>query len=79
MSARRYDDNPKNFYKYIRTNLITYEHHGMQTIGPRVSVAAFTIGYIIFWPMRRSYNAQLQKRSLKQLVKGHRPRKNPMK
>lgn len=77
-SARRFDDPPLKFQKYITMMTKTFKHHGMNPIGAHVAVLAFTLGYVSLWPLRRSYNPITGKRSVGQFVRGNSPRKNPM-
>lgn len=78
VSARRYDDTLNDFSRYMKMYVDTYRAHNRRGLMPFVAVTAFTAGYIALQPIRRSYDPITGKRSLKQLVKGHKPRKNPM-
>jgi glycosyltransferase involved in cell wall biosynthesis len=78
VSARRYDDTLNDFSRYMKMYVDTYRAHNRRGLMPFVAVTAFTTGYIALQPIRRSYDPKTGKRSLKQLVKGHKPRKNPM-
>ena len=77
-SARRFDDPPMKFKNYITMMTRTFKHHHLNPVGAHVAVAAYSLGYVSLWPLRRSYDPKTGKRSLKQLVRGHNPRKNPM-
>lgn len=79
VSARRYDDTLNDFSGYMKMYVDSYRMHDRQGLMPFVAVTAFTTGYIALQPLRRSYDPKTGKRSLKQLVKGHTPRKNPNK
>lgn len=79
VSARRYDDTLNDFSNYMKMYVDTYRLHDRPGLMPFVAVAAFTTGYIALQPLRRSYDPKTGRRSLKQLVKGHTPRKNPNK
>jgi glycosyltransferase involved in cell wall biosynthesis len=78
VSSRRYDDTFNDFSKYMKMFVDTYREHDRQGLMPFVAMTAFTTGYIALQPLRRSYDTKTGKRSIKQLVKGHTPRKNPM-
>jgi len=67
-----------NFFRYMRALNTTFAAHDLQSVGPKITIVAYSISYLLFWPVRRSYNPRTRKRSIKQLVKGHVPRKNPM-
>lgn len=77
MSTRRYDDSPRDFYNYITMLKSSYEKHNMKPIGSHVAIAGFTLGYVMLWPLRRSYDDTTKKRSLGRLIRGNKPRKNP--
>lgn len=77
-SSRRFDDNPLKFQKYITMMTRTFKHHDLNPVGAHIAVAAYSLGYISLWPLRRSYDPLTGKRSIRQLVRGHAPRKNPM-
>lgn len=78
MSARRFDDKPKDFYRYITMMQNSFTKHDMKPIGARVAIAAYTMGYVVLWPLRRAYDPRTGKRSARQLLRGHIARKNPM-
>ena len=67
MSARRYADSPRNFWRYIRLQSITYKQHGIQTIGSSIAVGVYLLGYVILRPLVLSYDQTNGKRSLKKL------------
>lgn len=77
-SSRRFDDNPRDFKRYITMMTRTFSHHNMKPVGAHVAVAGYSLGYVVLWPLRRAYNHQTGKREVKQLVRGHNARKNPM-
>lgn len=77
-SARRFDDPPIKFMKYIKMMTRTFKHHQLNPVGAHVAEVAYGLGYVSFWPLRRSYEPKTGKRTIKQLVRGHNPRKNPM-
>ena len=77
-SARRFDDPPAKFLKYIKMMTNTFKHHDLNPVGAHVAEMAYSLGYVSFWPLRRSYDPETGKRSIRQLFRGHKPRKNPM-
>ncbi len=77
-SARRFDDPPIKFMNYMKMLTRTFKHHQMNPVGAHIAQAAYSFGYVSFWPLRRAYNPKTKKRSLKQFVRGNNPRKNPM-
>ena len=78
MSSRRYDDSPAQMRRYTSMTRRVFKRHGIRTVGVYVSEVAYTLGYIILWPLRRSYNPRTGRRSMRQFVHGNTPRKNPM-
>lgn len=78
MSSRRYDDTIKQFYRYISLYDHTYYSHGFKGAMPKVSIAIYMVFYVLMWPVRRSYDQETGKRTLRQLLHGHIGRKHPM-
>lgn len=78
VSARRYDDTLNDFSKYMKMYADTYRAHDRRGLMPFVAMTAFTTGYIALKPLRRSYDPKTGRRSIRQLVRGHKARKNPM-
>ncbi len=78
MSARRYDDKPSSFLRYISLQQTTYLRHGITTRGSKIAVAGYGLGYIVLGPMKRAYNPKTGRMSVVRLVLGHRPRPHPM-
>jgi glycosyltransferase involved in cell wall biosynthesis len=77
MSARRYDDKPVDFYKYLTMMKTSYAKHHMKPVGPHVAIVGFGLGYLMFGPLRRSYDPSSGKRTIRQFIAGHKARKNP--
>jgi glycosyltransferase involved in cell wall biosynthesis len=77
-SSRRFDDRPKDFYRYIHMNQKTFNKHKMRPAGATVAVAGYTLGYLILGPVRRAYDPKLGKRTLRRLIRGNEARSNPM-
>ena len=78
MSARRYDDKPKDFYRYISYHKTTFKQHGIDTNTPNFAMATFIFGYFLLRPIRLMYDPQTTKLSFSQLFKPKQARKNPM-
>jgi len=78
MSARRYDDSPRKLRRYTKMTDNAFEKHNLRSVGVRVSAFAYMFGYVLFWPLRRSYNPTTGRRNIRQFVIGNKPRKNPM-
>lgn len=78
MSSRRYDDSPSGIHRYLQMTESAFDKHNLKTLGVHVSGAAYTLGYILLWPLRRSYNPETGRRNIRQFLTGNVPRKNPM-
>ncbi|MCA9330341.1 glycosyltransferase family 2 protein, partial [Candidatus Saccharibacteria bacterium] len=70
MSARRYQDSPADFKKYINLQSLTYKKHDIHTVGSKVAIAAYFAGYLLARPLSKSYDNKSQKRSLRHLLFG---------
>jgi glycosyltransferase involved in cell wall biosynthesis len=77
-SSRRMDSGPEAFYQYSIMMNNAFASHNINPTGAKVAVAAYSLGYFLLYPLRRSYDPVTGKRSLKQFVRGNKPRKNPM-
>lgn len=78
VSSRRYDDTFRQFRSYMGMYLQSYRQHGLSSIGPRLATGAYWLGFLLLAPLRRSYDDETGTRSLKQLRRNRRARKNPM-
>lgn len=79
MSSRRFDDSLGSFIKYEKMQSFSYEVHGLKPMGARIARTVYMVGYVVLWPLRRSYNQKTKKRSLQHMVLGtNEARKNPM-
>lgn len=78
MSARRYDDTPKGLRRYTKMTDTAFQKHDLKTLGVFVTSFAYTLGYFLLWPLRRSYNPETGRWNISQFIVGHKPRKNPM-
>lgn len=77
-STRRFDVGLEDFYHYSEMLHKAFSSHKMSTTGAKAAIAAYHFWYFLLYPLRRSYDQETGRRSLKQLVKGHKARKNPM-
>jgi glycosyltransferase involved in cell wall biosynthesis len=78
MSARRYDDNPKDFYRYMSFYKTTFKKHNIDTNTPKFAMATFIFGYFLLKPFRLLYDPKTTRFSLKQLFIFKKARKHPM-
>ncbi len=79
MSSRRYDDSPRNFINYMKAYKASYKLHGMRPLGSAMATTIYSIGYVVLWPLRQSYDDRTRTRSVKHLLRGrNEARKNPM-
>ena len=78
MSSRRYDDTPRKFYRYIAMYNTSYQNHHIHGLMPKTAMAIYLVSYTFTAPLRRAYDERLGKRTWRNLVKGNKPRKNPM-
>lgn len=77
-SSRRVDSGPEAFFRYSEMMKNTFTWHDMNPVGAKVAIAAYTLGYVTLFPLRRAYDDKKQRRSLVRLIKGNKARKNPM-
>ncbi len=77
-SSRRADSGPEDFFKYNEMMKNTFYNHDMNPVGAKVAIAAYTLGYVMLFPIRRAYDDKSQKWTIKNLIRGNKPRKNPM-
>ncbi len=78
MSSRRYDDRPRQLRRYTSMTRSAFKKHGIRPFGVLVSEVAYLLGYVVLWPLRRSYNPKTGRRTIRQFIRGNTPRKNPM-
>lgn len=78
MSARRYDDTPKDFYRYISFYKTSFEKHGIASNTPNFAMATFIFGYFLLKPFRWLYDPEKERFSPKQLFSPKKARKHPM-
>lgn len=69
MSARRLDDKPRDFYKYIMKFERTYDRHHVKSITARAPVVIYLATYFPFKLLRSVYDGENHKFTLKKLFK----------
>ncbi len=67
MSARRLEDKPKDFYRYIMKFERTYERHGVKSISARTPILIFLATYFPLKMLRAVYDGDKHRFSLKKL------------
>lgn len=78
MSARRYDDTPKDFYRYMSFYKSSFKEHGIETNTAKFAVATFIFGYFLLKPLRWLYDPEADRFSVRQLMNPKKGRKHPM-
>jgi glycosyltransferase involved in cell wall biosynthesis len=79
VSSRRLDNRLSEFMEYMSCFKNTYQAHDLHGMMPYVASSAYMLSYFALYPLRRSYDHQTGKRSLKHLVFGYNEaRRNPM-
>lgn len=79
MSSRRYDDSWRDFSSYLEHFEQSYKVHNIKSPGAKVANFAYKTGYFALYPLRRAYDEETKRRSLRHLMAGGtKPRKNPM-
>lgn len=67
MSARRINDNPKNFYSYIMRFERTFRHHDIQSISARMPIYIYLSIYFPARALYKVYNGEIREFSLNRL------------
>lgn len=78
MSARRFDDNPKDFYRYISFYKSSFAHHGIETNTPKFAMATYIFAYFLLRPVRLMYDEDKKGFDVRQLFSRRIARKHPM-
>lgn len=79
VSARRIDDDPISFYKYLKMNRYSYECHGITTVVGAAPIIIYSLAYPGIKLIRRAYDPDIGKLSLTKLMSlPETARKNPM-
>lgn len=78
MSARRYDDKPKDFYRYMSFWKTTFMAHGIDATTPKFAMATYIFFYFLMRPVRMLYDPETSRFSARQLLYPKKARKHPM-
>lgn len=78
MSSRRFDDKPKDFYRYISFYKSSFNAHGIETNTPKFAMATYIFAYFLLRPFRMMYDPEKSGFSVKQLFNPKKARKHPM-
>lgn len=78
MSARRFDNNPKDFYRYISFYKSSFDGHGVETNTPKFAMATYIFAYFLFRPLRLMYDDNNKSFNIKHLFTIKQARKHPM-
>lgn len=76
-STRRFDSGPEAFFAYSEMMTNSFAIHDMNPVGAKVAIAAYSFAYLTLAPLRRAYDDELGKRSIKKLFRRTKPRDNP--
>lgn len=79
VSGRRFDDNPKDFIKYIGGHTRTLEHHNEYAAGSYFAEVSFATAYFIGGkPLYKAYDPEERRFSFKRLLEPSAARPDPM-
>lgn len=80
MSARRWDDPPAQFRKYMKVLRESWRVHDIVSIAPRIATSIYMLGYWLGRHARGAYDVETNTRSLKRYITHKKPsaRKHPM-
>lgn len=78
MSARRLDNNPKDFYRYISFYKSTFANHNIETNTPKFAMATYIFAYFLFRPLRMMYDNDKKRFNVNQFFVPKLARKHPM-
>lgn len=78
MSARRFDSNPKDFYRYISFYKSSFAHHGIETNTTKFAMATYIFAYFLLRPLRLMYDDDKKRFSINQFLTPKVARKHPM-
>lgn len=76
-SSRRFDSGPEAFFAYSDMMTNSFAIHDMNPVGAKIAIAAYSLGYLTLAPLRRAYDDNSGKRSIKKLFRKNSPRDNP--
>lgn len=69
MSARRLEDKPKDFYKYVMKFERTYDAHNVKSLSARTPIFIYLATYFPMKMLRAVYDGEKHRFSLKKLIK----------
>ncbi len=78
MSARRFDSNPKDFYRYLSFYKSSFNSHNIETNTTKFAMATYIFAYFLLKPVRLMYDENKKNFNLKQLFMPKKARKHPM-
>lgn len=79
VSSRRFVDKPVDFMRYIRGHKRTHGHHDLKAPpGAIMAQSIFMLVYFGVKPLHMLYDPKLRRPSLRYLLKGVKPRPDPM-
>lgn len=78
MSARRFDSNPKDFYRYLSFYKSSFNSHNIETNTAKFAMATYIFAYFLLRPVRLMYDENKKSFNLKQLFIPKKARKHPM-
>lgn len=78
MSARRFDNNPKDFYRYLSFYKSSFNSHNIETNTAKFAMATYIFAYFLLKPVRLMYDENKKGFSLKQIFIPKTARKHPM-
>jgi glycosyltransferase involved in cell wall biosynthesis len=77
-SSRRYDDDIKSFAHYMGVYRKTYALHNIYSVAPLIATGFYWLGYILFYPIQRSFDPKKGRLSLSYTLKRKDSRPHPM-
>jgi len=78
VSARRFADKRRNFFRYMRRHSQTLKKHNMPTTGAHYAQAAYAITYFLSWPLHRLFDPVARRFTLRRIFKSPARRSDPM-
>lgn len=78
MSARRFDSNPKDFYRYMSFYKSSFNSHNIETNTAKFAMATYIFAYFLLRPVRLMYDEENKSFNIRQLFVAKKARKHPM-
>ncbi len=78
MSARRFDNNPKDFYRYMSFYKSSFAEHGIETNTTKFAMATYIFAYFLLKPVRLMYDDDKRGFDIRHLFVSRTARKHPM-